>query len=380
MGSPELGCTCPASPCSCSPGAAAAAGEGLQHSWHTAALTPAALFTRIRMQVGLAAGLAACRRLFKSCKRKKGRGRKAPKPTYKGGRMGQEVPCCCSQQGRGCFVLVGLLSSCRNSLMQLRQQGCGLGGAENPPQSSLRAHAAAAASTGEKCLPNFAERGGGGRQVGSNNSDSLPWRQCQGRSWALSPQHCPCASPLASLAPRVPEEGWLQMATKMEKGQHRLCSQCHHHHPAGFESVTACRGSSSPLGEGEVARVGMFPSLLWYGEAVGSAWVRAQLRGSVVSPNFPCSPVATRRASSSPRCSPAASLKPRLLLSLQAPLETQVGAWSLEHPRSLASFSRSSLLLLLPLLSVSTSQMLQLEGGSGAHRDLPVRESTSLQS
>lgn len=30
--------------------------------------------------------------------------------------MGQEVPCCCSQQGRGCFVLVGLLSSCRNSL------------------------------------------------------------------------------------------------------------------------------------------------------------------------------------------------------------------------------------------------------------------------
>lgn len=201
--------------------------------------------------------------------------------------MGQEVPCCCSQQGRGCFVLVGLLSSLRNSLVQLRQQGCGLGGAENPPQSSLRAHAAAAASTGEKCLPNFAERGGGGRQVGSDNSDSLPWRQCQGRSWALSPQHCPCASPLASLAPRVPEE--LQMATKMEKGQHRLCSQCHHHHPGGFESVTACQGSSSLLGEGEVARVGMFPSLLWCGEAVGSAWVRAQLRGSVVSPNFPCS-------------------------------------------------------------------------------------------
>lgn len=79
MRSPELGCTCPASPCSCSPGAAAAAGEGLQHSWHTAALTPAALFTRIRMQVGLAAGLAACRRLFKSCKRKKRKGKESPK-------------------------------------------------------------------------------------------------------------------------------------------------------------------------------------------------------------------------------------------------------------------------------------------------------------
>lgn len=53
------GCTCPASPSSCR----SRAREGRQHSWHSAALTPHALFTRIRMQIGLAAGLVVCREL-----------------------------------------------------------------------------------------------------------------------------------------------------------------------------------------------------------------------------------------------------------------------------------------------------------------------------
>lgn len=53
------GCTCPASPSSWR----SRGREGRQHSWHTAALTPHALFTQIRMQSGLAAGLAVCREL-----------------------------------------------------------------------------------------------------------------------------------------------------------------------------------------------------------------------------------------------------------------------------------------------------------------------------
>lgn len=53
------GCTCPASPGSC----CSRAREGQQHSWHTTALTPHALFTQIRMQSGLAAGLAVCKEL-----------------------------------------------------------------------------------------------------------------------------------------------------------------------------------------------------------------------------------------------------------------------------------------------------------------------------
>lgn len=49
-------------------------------------LTPAALFTQIRMQVGLAAGLAACRQLFKSCKRKKeGEGKPQSPPIKEAG-------------------------------------------------------------------------------------------------------------------------------------------------------------------------------------------------------------------------------------------------------------------------------------------------------
>lgn len=50
-------------PASAAPELQAAAREGLQHSWHTAALTPHALFTQIRMWSGLVAGLAVCRQL-----------------------------------------------------------------------------------------------------------------------------------------------------------------------------------------------------------------------------------------------------------------------------------------------------------------------------
>lgn len=62
---------------------------------------------------------------------------------------------------------------------------------------------------------------------------------------------------------------------RMEKGQHGLCSQRHHHHPGGFESVTTCRGSSSLLGEGEVARLGQG----WSCPSCGTARLWA-LRGS----------------------------------------------------------------------------------------------------
>lgn len=46
-------------------------------------------------------------------------------------------------------------------------------------------------------------------------------------------------------------------------------------------------------------------------------------------PQFSLQPVATRRASSPPRCSPAASLKPRLLLSLFPPGSLGDAGWSL---------------------------------------------------
>lgn len=46
-------------------------------------------------------------------------------------------------------------------------------------------------------------------------------------------------------------------------------------------------------------------------------------------PQFPCSPMATRRASSPPCCSPAASLKPHLLLSLFPPGSLGDTGWSL---------------------------------------------------
>lgn len=60
---PSQGPYLPCLPSSCCQGAGMPPQEGLQHSWHTAALTPHALFTRIRMQSGLAAGLADCRQL-----------------------------------------------------------------------------------------------------------------------------------------------------------------------------------------------------------------------------------------------------------------------------------------------------------------------------
>lgn len=57
---PARGGTCPACPGCCCPAPQAAAREGLQHSWRTTALTPCALFTRVRMQSGSADAERAC--------------------------------------------------------------------------------------------------------------------------------------------------------------------------------------------------------------------------------------------------------------------------------------------------------------------------------